>query len=235
MAGNRRFGDRLHRAIVGAGVVFSDPHDQPRDRKSGDAADVKVHPAIGDPGHVADRAKPDQQINHQRHRPERQDRGSDEALVERAHDRLIGAELHEEGADDGGDDAGGADGERQRHHVEKKRRIGEEDRGQHHGGNGRHRIGLEQVGRHASAVADIVADVVGNGRRVARIVFRDTGFDLADEIAANVGALGEDAAAETGEDRDQRGAEAERHHGVDHRAAIDGECRAGRSAPRNRW
>ena len=43
----------------------------------------------------------------------------------------------------------------------------------------------------------------------------NAGFDLADEIAADVGALGEDAAAETGEDRDQRGAEAERDQRVD--------------------
>ena len=64
------------------------------------------------------------------------------------------------------------------------------------------------------------ADVVGDGRRVARIVLGNAGFDLADEVAADVGALGEDAAAETGEDRDQRGAEAERHQRVDHGAVV---------------
>ena len=104
--------------------------------------------------------------------------------------------------------------------VSSMRRAGEEDRRQHHGRDDRHRVGLEQVGRHAGAVADIVADVVGNGRRVARIVLRNAGFDLADQIAADVGALGEDAAAETGEDRDQRGAEAERDDRVDHGAVV---------------
>ena len=96
-------------------------------------------------------------------------------------------------------------------------RAVEEDRGEHHGRDHRHRIGLEQVGRHAGAVADVVADVVGDGRRVARIVLGNAGFDLADEVGADVGALGEDAAAETGEDRDQRGAEAERDQRVDRR------------------
>ncbi len=86
--------------------------------------------------------------------------------------------------------------------------AGEEDRGQQHGGDDGHGIGLEQVGRHAGAVADIVADVVGDDGGVARIVLGDAGLDLADEVGADVGALGEDAAAETGEDRDQRGAEA---------------------------
>ena len=72
-----------------------------------------------------------------------------------------------------------------------------------------HRVGLEQVGRHAGAVADVVADVVGDHRRVARVVLGDAGFDLADQVGADVGALGEDAAAESREDRDQRAAEGE--------------------------
>jgi hypothetical protein len=90
-----------------------------------------------------------------------------------------------------------------------------EDGAENHGGDNGHRIGFEQVGRHAGAVADIVADVVGDGRRVARIVFRDAGFHLADEVAADVRTLGEDAAAETGEDGDQRSAEAQGDQRVD--------------------
>ena len=73
----------------------------------------------------------------------------------------------------------------------------------------RDRVGLEQVGGHAGAVADVVADVVGDHRRVARVVLGNAGFDLADEVRADVGALGEDAAAESREDRDQRAAERE--------------------------
>ena len=87
-----------------------------------------------------------------------------------------------------------------------------------------HRVGLEQVGRHAGAVADIVADVVGDGRGIARIVLRNPGLDLADEVAADIGAFGEDAAAETGEDRDQRGAEAERDERVDDHRGSTGQA-----------
>ena len=54
----------------------------------------------------------------------------------------------------------------------------------------------------------------------ARIILRDARLDLADEIAADVGALGEDAAAKTREDRDQRGAKAQRHQRVDDLAAV---------------
>ena len=96
----------------------------------------------------------------------------------------------------------------------------EEDRGQHHRGDDRHRVGLEEVGGHAGAVADIVADIVGDRRGVARIVLGNAGFHLADEVAADIGALGEDAAAETGEDGDERGAEAERDERVDDVAAF---------------
>ena len=95
----------------------------------------------------------------------------------------------------------------------------EVDDGEHHGGDHGNGVGLEQVGGHAGAVADVVADVVGDGGGVSRIVLGDAGLDLADKVAADVGALGEDAAAETGEDRDQRGAEAQRHQRIDHRAA----------------
>ena len=85
---------------------------------------------------------------------------------------------------------------------------------QHHRDRG-DRVGLEQVGGHAGAVADVVADVVGDHRRVARVVLGDPGLDLADQVGTDVGGLGEDAAAQTGEHRDQRAAEAEADQRVD--------------------
>ena len=86
--------------------------------------------------------------------------------------------------------------------------AGEIQIGQHHGGDGRHREGLEQVRRHAGAVADIVAHIVGDGGGIARIIFGNARFHLTNHVvAADIGALGEDAAAQTGEDRNQRSAE----------------------------
>ena len=79
--------------------------------------------------------------------------------------------------------------------------------GEQHGRDHGDRVGLEEIRRHAGAVTDVVAHVVGNDRRVARVVLGDAGLDLAHEIGADVRALGEDAAAETREDRDQRAAE----------------------------
>ena len=85
-----------------------------------------------------------------------------------------------------------------------ERRYAEDDRRDQ-----RHLVRLEQVGRHTRAVADVVADVVGDGRRVARVVLGDAGLDLADEVGADVGRLGEDAAADSQEQRDQRTTEPE--------------------------
>ena len=97
---------------------------------------------------------------------------------------------------------------------------GEIDGGQHHRRYDRHYISLEQVGGHSGAVAHVVAHVIGDGRRVARIVLWDAGFDLADEVAAHVSALCEDAAAETCEDRDERCAKPERNKSVDDAPVI---------------
>ena len=103
-----------------------------------------------------------------------------------------------------------ADGEREeRQPTGGKRRPKEHDRDR------RDRVGLEEVGRHAGAVPDVVADVVGDDGRVARVVLGDAGLDLPDEVGADVGGLGVDAAAEPREDGDERAAEGEADQVVD--------------------
>ena len=142
------------------------------------------------------------------------------ALVERAHDVVARAELDEVGAGDRGQQADAADHQRE-HHQRAGLGAGEEDRGQQHGGHDGHGIGLEQVGRHAGAVADIVADIVRDHRRVAGIILGDAGLDLADQVGTDVRTLGEDAAAEAGEDRDQRRAEGQADQGLEDGALLD--------------
>ena len=89
-------------------------------------------------------------------------------------------------------------------------------REQHHR-HGGHGVRLEQVGGHPGAVADVVADVVGDHGRVARIVLGDSRLDLADEVGADIGRLRVDAAAETREDGDERASEGEPDQVVDRR------------------
>ena len=84
-----------------------------------------------------------------------------------------------------------------------------QQRNKHDWGNNRTGIGLEQVGAHTGHVADVVAHGVSNGGWVARVVFGNTSFDLADEVAADVSRLGEDATADAGEQGDRACAETE--------------------------
>src|SRR5436309_2117745 len=53
------------------------------------------------------------------------------------------------------------------------------------------------------AVSDVVTHVVSDGRRVAGIVLRDAGLDLADQVGAHVRSLGEDAPAHAHEQGEQ--------------------------------
>ena len=137
--------------------------------------------------------------------------GGDEAPVDRGHGRLVlVGRPYREHADDRGEHADGPGGERE---DQAERRVhadrleggdAEDDRGDQ-----RDLVALEEVGRHARAVADVVAHVVGDGGRVAGVVLGDAGFDLADEVGADVGRLGEDAAADPEEQGEQRTAEPE--------------------------
>ncbi len=87
---------------------------------------------------------------------------------------------------------------------------------QHHGDRG-DGVGLEQIRCHTGAVANVVANIVGDHGRVAGVILGDSGLDLPDEVGPDVGGLREDAAAEPGEDRDQRTAEGEPDEVVDRR------------------
>ena len=98
--------------------------------------------------------------------------------------------------------------------------VAHEQAAEQHGCDERDRIGFEQIGRHAGAVADIVADVVGDDRGIARIILRNSSLDLADQVGTDVRALGEDAAAQSREDRDQGAAECEADQRAQRRLRI---------------
>ena len=133
--------------------------------------------------------------------------GDREAPIESIHDFAAGARFDKVAADDRGQDGYAAEHERVDRRIQGDLRIGEQQCAENDRGDDGHRIGFEQVGSHAGAVADVVTDVVGDHRRVARIVFGYAGFHFADEIGAYVRAFGENAAAQTRENRDQRATE----------------------------
>ncbi len=127
-------------------------------------------------------------------------------------ERLVGIGVvlaaDEEGGNDGSDDADRRDRQR-----EKRACAGEaaglqrDAEGQR--GDQRADIALKEVGAHARHIAHVVAHIIRDDGRVARVVLGDAGLDLADEVRAYVGRLGVDAAADTREQRDGGCAERE--------------------------
>ena len=110
--------------------------------------------------------------------------------------------------------------------ILRPRRSGKEGRTQDHRaddlGHGR----LEDISATASTVADVVADEVGDDGGVARVVFRDAGFDLAHEVSADIGCFGVDAAAQLSKEGDEGSAERkaddpERCFGLSRQRALD--------------
>ena len=73
-------------------------------------------------------------------------------------------------------------------------------------------IRLVKVGTHARHVADVIADVIRDGRRVARVVFWDSGFDLTHQVGTDIRRLRIDTAADTGKQGLRRGTHTESQH-----------------------
>ncbi|MNI28248.1 hypothetical protein D3C73_820160 [compost metagenome] len=194
MPGGGSLRHMLHRLVLGAGVVLGDPHDQAGQDQADQCAAVECDRAM----HVVCHESCGDRIERDRC----EDTGDNDALVQRAHDRAAGLHLHKQRADDRSDDRHTAQHQRIQHRIGAG--LGQHQAAQQHGGDHGDRIGFKQVGGHAGAVADVVTDVVGDHRRVARVVLGNARFDLADQIGADIGPLGEDAAAQAREDRDQR-------------------------------
>ncbi|CAB4337026.1 unannotated protein [freshwater metagenome] len=207
MTGLRRFGRLADRAEARRGVVVGNHEQQRGYDDANQRAEIEVHDAWSSCG--ASNALEGDSVHHPSRNwvegDRRDDAGDCKPLVERAFNvALLAADR--EGADDRGDDRYGAQNQRIKRNVGLL--IEGQDAKQHHG-NSRNGIGLEEVGCHACAVANVVANVVSNNGRVARVILGNSGLDLADEIGADVGGLREDAAAKTGEDGDQRSTETE--------------------------
>ena len=116
------------------------------------------------------------------------------------------ADVDEQNSDDRAEHGNAAEHERINHRglISAERERADQNRADQTDG-----IRFENVRGHAGAIADVIADVVRDGGRIARIVFLEALLDLADEIGADVGRFGVNAAAESREHADQTRAERE--------------------------
>ena len=198
MAGFRGRRHIAHRLVFGAGVVLGDDHQHRGQDQADHCRQIDFHRSAGTAKRIVGNHPGGNRIEGD----QSEHACDDQAAIERAHDLLARLGLHEGAADNRRDDRETA--QNQRIGCRGHRCVGEQECAQQHRGDQGHRIGLEKVGGHAGAVADVVTNVVGNHRRVARVVLGNPGFDLAHQVGADVSTLGEDATAESGEDRDQR-------------------------------
>ena len=109
VAGGRGLGHPLHRAMVGAGVVFGDPHDQPGHAKA-DQGSIKQMAAQEDGvAKLKFGGEAEPQFDHQADPHRREQAGGDQSLVKRAHDAVGSTQADEIGAAHRADDAHRAD------------------------------------------------------------------------------------------------------------------------------
>ena len=198
------FGDGTHRAVLIFGVVLRDVNEDHGRRQPDQSADPKVKPRVrrlrGGHQPIAADAEADA----------RQHRGEVIPLVERLHRVAVFVRLHHHDADDGCQQAEGAHDQRKQHALQPE--VGIQRHAQDHGADVLGRRGLEQIGAAAGAVAHVVAHQIGNHRRVARVVLRDTRLHLAHQVGADVSRLGVDAAAKLRKQRHETGPEAVAHN-----------------------
>ena len=76
----------------------------------------------------------------------------------------------------------------------------------HTGGNCADKT-FQKIRAESGDVADVITDIVCDGSRVTRIVFRDVCLGLAYQVSAHISSLGIDTAADTVEHRNHRTAE----------------------------
>ena len=90
--------------------------------------------------------------------------------------------------------------------------VGEQRSTQEHHGDCASNVAIEDVGAHASHVAHVVTDVVGDDSGVARIVLGDAELDLPNQVGGDIGRLRVDTAARLGQQGQRRRTEAETEH-----------------------
>ncbi len=118
------------------------------------------------------------------------DRREHRADADRSHQCRRGGkadEIDEKHAHDRGDDGDSREDEWEEKRV-RSFTSKEEETGEHRADQA-DRVGLEHVRCHARAIAHVVADIVRDGCRVARIIFVELALDLADEVGSTSAAF----------------------------------------------
>ena len=125
--------------------------------------------------------------------------------IERRHRIFVLLALYNHDADDRRDQTEGPSDEGKQNSLQPEERI-QPDSKNH--STDIFRCGrFEQIRATTGAITDIVADEIGDNRRVTRIVFGNSRFDFPHQIRPNIGRFGIDTAAKLGKKSNKGGAE----------------------------
>ena len=214
VAGFGGFGDMADGGAVGGGVVVGDEENDEGHEKADEGSEVN---AVGG-GYLAVVTKPFWKKD-MSERPE--NCGGGEGTNENAEAEKTGgvpfAEVDSENPENRGEDGDAADNEGVGEGSGIGLAIAPEDGevGHENTADEADGVGFKDIGGHPSAIADVIADVVGNGGGVARVIFFELGFEFANEVCADIGGFGVDTSAQTSEDADERGSESEAGQAID--------------------
>mmetsp|Transcript_23122 Transcript_23122/g.71494 ORF Transcript_23122/g.71494 Transcript_23122/m.71494 type:complete len:698 (+) Transcript_23122:341-2434(+) len=220
-----RLSDLLHRReAVGGEVLGHQADGQAAPQAGGHTQEdaYAVHRVVGavDLEGLRRQGEPGQRKGDGRH----EDGGDDQLRLERGFDLRDGVAAREGGGgkvrEEAHHDAARRNEQREEHGRPHLLLAEARDGGNHERGAGGLSEGAEQIGAHASNVADVVPHVVGDGGGVARVVLGDVLLDLAHEVGANVGSLGVDAAAHAAKERDGGATQAVTGDGLEERAVV---------------
>ena len=225
MTGFRCLGNRTNRTVVGAGIIFGDPDQKPGDGQANHHGieQCPTSETAGAIGHYGIHITAECLICDITNRRNRSDCGDQKALIHRTHDVGTAAQTDEKGSQNRGQNADTTNNQWQRHQVQQfscwHRSWHQQGKQNHRCANG-HNIGFKQVGRHTSTIPNVIADIIGDRRRVAGVILRNICFDLTDEVSADVRSLGKYTTAQTRKDRNQRSAERQCQQTVNNRTAV---------------
>jgi hypothetical protein len=189
-----------------AGVVLRDDYDYDREHEPHQGREVYVHCGYQRTVRQSQLLSAHQLVGDKIECDSSENGRAEHPLVQSTHDVLVLAKTDEEDGDHRSDD-----GDRTKNQGKYRGNcdVGEQQITEKHGRNCRDSICLEKVGCHSCTVADVVADIVRNGRRISGIILRDACLDLADQVCADISTFCEDPTSEARKDGYQTSSETE--------------------------
>lgn len=214
VAGFGGFGDITNGGVVGGGVVVRDEQNHEGHEKADQRGQVDTHGG-GDLSVVAE-AIGKKDLGE---RPEcgGGGKGTDENSEAEEAGRVSLAKVNREDAEDGGKNGDTTDDEGVGEGGGLGLTIASQDGevGNQNATDETDGVGFEDIGGHAGAIAHIIADVIGDGGRVAGVVLFQLGFDFTNEVGPDVGRFRIDSPAKPGKDANEGGAEGQAGETVD--------------------